>query len=215
MLPASQIPSLVGPDGRLPSRQQAARRLVLGRVRQEEVAGEFRAQIERVLAAGIEVDHLDSHCHLHAHPTVWRALREVVEETGIRRVRRSEARPGIDFLHATLRRRVLGIGITLASRFSRRAPEPSLRSPDRFLGLVRSGEIDAGWICQAIRSLEPGSVTELMLHPGDGDVFPGLSEDHAPEQRRRELEAALAPQVRETLEACNVELTTYRQVTPC
>jgi predicted glycoside hydrolase/deacetylase ChbG (UPF0249 family) len=54
---ASEVPSLVDEQGCLP-RTSAE---VLARARPEEVEIELRAQLERALAAGIDVTHLDAH----------------------------------------------------------------------------------------------------------------------------------------------------------
>ncbi len=53
----SVVPSLVDPDGSFP-RTSAE---VVQRGRPEEVEAELRAQVERALAAGIDVTHLDAH----------------------------------------------------------------------------------------------------------------------------------------------------------
>ena len=54
---ASAVPSLVGADGCFP----ATTAEVAERARPEEVELELRAQLERALAAGIDVTHLDAH----------------------------------------------------------------------------------------------------------------------------------------------------------
>ena len=54
---ASAVPSLVDAEGYLPRTAQAA----VARGRPAEVETELRAQIERALAAGIDVTHLDAH----------------------------------------------------------------------------------------------------------------------------------------------------------
>jgi len=57
VLGAAAVPSLVDADGFLP--RTAAE--VLAAARPEEVEAELRAQIERALAAGVDVTHLDGH----------------------------------------------------------------------------------------------------------------------------------------------------------
>ncbi len=53
----TKLPSLVAPDGKLwPSKEQVVAHAVV-----EEVEEELRAQIDKALAAGIDVTHLDSH----------------------------------------------------------------------------------------------------------------------------------------------------------
>lgn len=48
---------------------------------------EWMAQLERLWSLGIEVDHLDSHHHVHTWPSVLPALREVSRQSGIQWVR--------------------------------------------------------------------------------------------------------------------------------
>ncbi|NEA40277.1 polysaccharide deacetylase family protein [Streptomyces sp. SID11385] len=57
-----RVPSLVGADGTFLVASPEGRATLLGRARAEEVAVEFRAQIETVLAAGLVPTHLDFHC---------------------------------------------------------------------------------------------------------------------------------------------------------
>jgi predicted glycoside hydrolase/deacetylase ChbG (UPF0249 family) len=57
VLGAAAVPSLVEADGGFP----LATRDVAARAREDEVERELRAQIERALAAGIDVTHLDAH----------------------------------------------------------------------------------------------------------------------------------------------------------
>lgn len=71
---------LVGPDGRFRGDALAIRD-------DAGVAEEWIAQVARVRDAGVAVDHLDSHQHVHHLPVLGRALRAVCAATGVRRVR--------------------------------------------------------------------------------------------------------------------------------
>lgn len=51
------------------------------------IRDEWRAQVERVRAAGRQVTHLDSHQHVHWMPALWPTLKNLMVETGIRAVR--------------------------------------------------------------------------------------------------------------------------------
>lgn len=51
------------------------------------VVDEWSAQISRVLDAGIQVTHLDSHNHTHTIPSLFLPLKAVQKRFGIRRVR--------------------------------------------------------------------------------------------------------------------------------
>jgi len=58
-----QVPSLVDESGCFYSYDRLQE--FLRQVKLEDLAREFRAQIERVLATGLKPTHLDSHCHVH------------------------------------------------------------------------------------------------------------------------------------------------------
>jgi len=212
VLPPERIPSLVGPDGRLLPLSHVLKKALSGRIAAGEVEAELSAQVERAQAAGVAVDHFDSHCHLHAFPAIARVVRRVAQRHGVRRIRRTEARRWSDFSGAPAGRFVVSAAITACSLLSRRLLGPDLRTTDRFLGLVHSGSGDAGWVGRAVSTLEPGRSAELMVHPGDGTDAAGPSDDHGPEKRRRELEAVTSPEVREALRERGVELIPWSRL---
>jgi hypothetical protein len=67
------LPTLA-PGGRLPHYFTTLfRRLLLGRIAHDEIEREMTAQVARAVDAGIRVSHLDSHQHVHLHPTLLRS----------------------------------------------------------------------------------------------------------------------------------------------
>lgn len=212
VLPPERIPSLVGADGRLLPLGQVLRKALSGGFPAEEARAELSAQVARARAAGVAVDHFDSHCHLHAFPSIARIVRKVAEEHGIRRIRSPRAGRWSDYAGAPAGRFLVSAAITACSRLSHGSLGPQVRTTDRFLGLVHSGSGDAGWVARAIATLAPGRSAELMVHPGDGTDPGGPSDDHGPEKRKRELEAVTAPGVREALAARGIELIPWSRL---
>ncbi len=212
VLNPSRIPSLVGADGRLKPLRDAVRGLLFGTSVESEIEAEYAAQIERACAAGIRPSHLDSHCHLHAFPSVGPIVHALGDRFGIACARQPEAGSWSDFRSAPFARYPLALLITASHRFTKRRVAQSLRAPDRFLGLVRSGAVDAAWIVREIEELEPGLVAEIMVHPGDGSEDGSVSGDHGPYRRRVELEAVTSPLVLEAVRRRGVELIDYRDL---
>src|SRR5438094_4697867 len=71
-LPANSIPTLVTGDGRFrPSWRPFIVACLQGRVSLDEVERELTAQIERLVASGISLTHLDTHKHVHLYPHVF------------------------------------------------------------------------------------------------------------------------------------------------
>jgi len=86
--PASEVPSLVDRAGALPSTlTKLVMKLARDSITSDQIAREFRAQVERVKRAGINITHFDTHKHSHTHPKVMEALAQVAGEFGITRVR--------------------------------------------------------------------------------------------------------------------------------
>src|SRR6185369_1858544 len=78
--PPAQVRSLLGPDGAfLPGFRTFAARYFLGRIDAADLAAELRRQIERLLAAGLRLVHLNSHQHLHVLPGVFETVLKLAE----------------------------------------------------------------------------------------------------------------------------------------
>ena len=107
---------------------------------------ELRAQIERVVSAGITPSHLDSHKHSHTHPRVMKAIARVAADFGIKSVRNpfeNVAAPAQIGPAARASRRVylkqyaMSAAVSVRARaFKRLAREHSFRTPEFFCGSV-------------------------------------------------------------------------------
>ena len=188
---------------------QLVRAIMLGRLRIYE---ELRAQVRRILDAGLEPTHLDTHKHTHLLPPVLEAVAHLSEEYKIPWVRRpfdlpltAAARPGIGWAKRATSR-ALGVA---RSRFARVLARHGCRSTDHFAGFQITGRYNALELAQLIRALPAGS-TEFMCHPGIcGDELRG-ARTRLKESRERELRALTAPEVRAALAESGVQLVSYR-----
>lgn len=217
--PRDEIPSLADRDGRLPRSIGAlGARLSFGRVRIRDVETELRAQIEKIRRAGIEPTHLDTHKHSHAHPRVMNALGRVARECGITRVRkpvenlRDSWKTTFGDGAGVLNNLVLAATVRMvASRFHAISRKYGLRSPDHFLGLAMTGELDAAALCRLIDTLPDGR-TEIMLHPGVCDAELATTGSRLQQQRQLEMEGLLDPEVRRAVVKHGVRLISYRDL---
>lgn len=154
LVPASRIPTLVNRDGMLPtSWREFVRKAALGRIDPADVEREWRAQIDRVRAAGVPLTHLDSHQHLHQWPSLWPVLHDLTNRTGIRVIRTTS--------HAS--RGVMGM---LGHLSRRRALHAGIRTTDSFLGFRQSGSLDESALVQVLQAILPSGSTEIGCHPG-------------------------------------------------
>ena len=162
--PAS-VRSLLGPDGRFrPSGADFIAAWTKRNIVAEEVEREFDAQVARVRAAGITIDHLDTHHHLGFLPVVGRSVETVAR------------RHGIGGIRSAVERADAVVGDRPAPRHQgRRADRPGLadapaarrrRHGAQSWGYVESGRLDEVRVLEIIGRLGPGT-HELICHPGE------------------------------------------------
>ncbi|MEY2807911.1 MAG: hypothetical protein RIR65_2328 [Planctomycetota bacterium] len=208
----ARVRTLVGPDGRFPGLHAQLRRLVLGRLDKDEVALEWNAQIQKVRDEGLQPDHIDGHCHLHALPSIGPLAHRLARQHGIRCARASEATRWREYSDASPGRWPVSLFITAASRATWMLSRSGLRRPARFVGMVKSGELEVEWLESALRALEPGRVSELLAHPGMGTEPGEPWGDHGPARRRQEHDALVAPRTKELARELGIELVTYAKL---
>ena len=196
--------------GRLPATVPALlRALARGRLRIHE---EFRAQLERILAAGIQPVHLDTHKHTHVIPPVLDALLRLADEYGIRWVRRPFDWRWPGEPRTPARERASAALLSLLRRsFDRRLARSGIRTTDRFVGLRITGHFSATHLVGLIHALPEGS-TELMCHPGYCGAELARARTRLKESRQRELAALTSPEVFRALDAGRVRLAGRRDL---
>ncbi len=171
---------------------------------------ELRAQLEKILAAGVRVTHLDTHKHTHLLPPVLDAVLRLAEEFRVRWVRRPFDLP----LPAS--RRPAPWSVRLARRamapletgFETRLRAAGARCPDQFAGFQWTGRFTASDVIALLRTL-PEGITEFMTHPGYCDDELHRARTRLKESREAELRVLVDPLLRQTLNECRIRLASY------
>jgi predicted glycoside hydrolase/deacetylase ChbG (UPF0249 family) len=107
---------------------------------------ELRAQIERVLAAGLSITHLNGHQHLHQLPRISRIVQRLAREYGINYVRVVNDQGG------TRRRAAMAVLNALGD------------GSRRTIGVAEAGHLNVERIVELLDYVS--DVTELVAHPG-------------------------------------------------
>jgi len=151
-----------------------------------DVYVELKAQIEKILATGLRLSHLDSHKHTHLIPSVFGVVVGLADEFGIPWVR-------------------LPLGVPYYRRLAR---GKNVRMTDHFLGFRLTGSLTEVTFAQALQELKEGA-TEFMCHPGYlGDELK-QARTRLKESRLRELEALTSPRIRELISGKGIELSRF------
>ena len=139
LLPAGQVPSLVGADGRFHRRIAP----VVAGFEPAEVRRELGAQVERFLATGLSLTHLDSHHHAHGYPEITALAIGLAQELSVPLRQTSE----------TVRRQIQQAGVPTTDAFS--------------LDFYDQGATLAG--LQAVIAAHSKGTLEIMTHPAAAD----------------------------------------------
>ena len=185
------------------------RRLAL---RQLNPYDELCAQVEKIIKAGIQPTHLDTHKHTHLALPVLKAVARLSEEFGIRWVRRPFDYPLSGGDPVPWRKRVLSSGLqAVRSYFHRTLSRHGCRTTDYFAGFQLTGYLRTNELVALLRTL-PEGLTEFMCHPGYCTNELRATNTRLKESRERELQALTAPEVRATLQQIGIELLRYRDL---
>ncbi len=149
---------------------------------------ELRAQIQKILAAGIRPTHLDSHKHTHLLPGVFRAVVRLAQEFSIPYVRRPL--PSIDY-------------------YRRLARTSGIHMTDHLMGFRLTGTLTEDTLAAALERLPDGE-TEFLCHPGLLGPELTRASTRLKESRVRELEALTSPRIRALISAIGVRLGPFQ-----
>ncbi|HTZ73225.1 MAG TPA: ChbG/HpnK family deacetylase [Candidatus Aquilonibacter sp.] len=212
--PAEDVPTLADADGYLAkSLGEFIARVSMYKVRRSHLEIELRAQIEKIIGAGISPTHFDTHKHTHAHPQVLDALGRVAREFGITRVRKpiEKLRDTWSRLAPSRQRLAASAARATGRKFVALCEKYGLRYPDHFLGLASTGSLSPAALRGLIRTLADGQ-TEIMLHPGVCDADLAQTGSRLQGERELEMQALLDPAVKEAVSARGIELISYREL---
>jgi len=206
-LTTSMEKSLSRWDGRFPNKFTIARAVLSGAIAAADVKLEWRAQIERCLEYGLHIRFLNSHEHIHMLPTLFTVVQDLAAEFGIQHIRfpTSELVRGTS-VGSLVRDALIKITGMYNHRF-RRLPCA------RFLGMGISGRLNMEYLKQLLPGLRPGSIYELMCHPGICDrneiTDARLLRYH---DWNGERETLTKPEVQDMLEYYGIRLIGYRNL---
>ena len=210
LLPRSEVPALVGSDGRFdPNMVRAGFRFYFSPAARRQLAAEIRAQFAAFAATGLPLDHVNGHKHVHLHPTVARLVVEIGREYGMRAVR-LPVEPAAPLRLAARQERHKGAAWSpVATALRKRLDHEGLARNDNVFGLAWTGAMTEDRLLALLPHL-PDGVSEIYCHPAAG-----AASSFAPGYRHaEELAALVSPRVRGLVETLGLRLLRYADLAP-
>ena len=168
VLPKEKISSLVDDKGLFPENYVAfAKMFYTGQVKMVQLELELRAQIEKALATGLNITHVDSHQHTHVLPGMTGLVVKLCNEYKIKNIRIPQE--GYFFsggFAGGLGRKIGRAGLSFCAFLAAmQAKSAGLAYPENFFGMLAGGNLNETLVGNIITAL-PEGVSEIMTHPG-------------------------------------------------
>jgi len=208
--PATENAALVrsllsGKDTFVPAYKDLAMLLLRGKISREEIFIELKAQIKKIIAAGFNITHLDSHEHIHMFPPVLEGVMKIAKTYNVPYIRVPIEKLRViskDFKMIDL---VRYAGLRVFTRGAqKKLRDENIGYNNAFLGHFHSGRINDPVLSFMLRTLSEG-VTELAVHPAAAsEIF--LKESPWYKNAPKELEILLNSKWKEIFEAKKIKL---------
>ena len=185
-----------------------------------QIETEFDAQFRRVKVAGVTIDHVDSHRHVHMIPPIFRVLSRVARRHGCPAVRVSHEpfvavgrliRSGrAGSLMRNLPKKVV---LSTFARWNRRY-WAGLTMPNRAFGILDAGSMNRSSFERILACVQDGA-TEIIVHPGNPNPNVAATVDRGDRvflespNRQAELQALADSSVAEAMKRNGVSLARY------
>ena len=213
------LETITGKDGCFCGKQEGHRRLMNrgDDALEKEIRREFAAQIHALRDAGVRIDHIDGHQHVHIFPAAIDATVWTAREFGIPWMRIPE-----EPLPARSMDRNNPLLNDEAERFCRLAAAvriklhgSTMKTTDHFRGLYLKGRLSLESLERTLQTLPPG-LTELMVHPGraHGGPVQGPFSVFSNREREKELTVLTSGSFQRMLEKYHVRLTPFPEACP-
>lgn len=213
VLPADQVPDLVDSDGAFDNNMvRAGFRFFFRPSARRQLAAEIRAQFAAFHATGLALDHVNTHKHMHIHPTVAALIVAIGREFGMRAMR-VPAEPMTSLRHAAAAegsRVAPPLYTPWIALLRRRLRRNGIVLNDHLLGLAWTGGMTEARVLRLLAALPPGT-TELYCHPTVTQT-PALARTMPDYRPAEELAALVSPAVRRLIESEGLELISYGDI---
>jgi hopanoid biosynthesis associated protein HpnK len=221
------IPLLVNQEGKFRHGFVGLWRLLVGRngaAAVDQIRRELTAQVEKAVASGLAIDHVDGHRHVHMIPAIWPVALMLTRQIGSGFVRVAAEHSGtrrwpvsLNMAKATILRQC-----ARANRHSDEAVDVS--AVQHFAGVLDAGSMTLPTLMRLLKNV-PDGISEIITHPSfaSSSDLAARAPHYAAEdltflrspRRREEAAALIHADVRRLITALQIRLTSFRELAAC
>ncbi len=212
VLPPQAVPDLVTEKGEFSSHLVCAGINFFFRLKvRQQLEKEIRAQFQAFHETGLFLDHVNSHHHIHLHPTILGLILKVGREYGMRAMRLPSEPPLPSWRasrKALLRKLMAWLCLfPWLTLLKARLREADLRWNNFIFGMNDSGHMQLDLVLRFLQYL-PEGVTEIYFHPA---THPLLEIDLNLKENLllAEFEVLTNPSLRKALQASDIQTIAF------
>lgn len=176
-----------------------------------QIENEFRAQIEKI-TSNVQVDHIDSHVHTHAIPTIFEITCKLANEFKINFVRTQFEEmyfvPRVT-KHLNYKYPLNVLKILLLQHFTsinrNTVKKYNLKTNDFILGVGYTGMMDSDAIKYGLEIIDEECIVEALIHPCKYDNF--CKDSHT-----KEFAITQNMTLKDTISRLGFDITNYKNI---
>ena len=211
ILPPEEIPSLVTAQGFFHADYVTfLKKYFGGKISLAEVRAELAAQLQKILRAGLQLTHFDSHQHLHHIPGIIEIALDLAAAEKIPAMRVADTKI-FDGELDSFGKFIGRLGLSSLAKFAaHKARKKNFSTPEHFTGIVAGESVNEKFLLKLIENLREGT-TEIMLHPGtDNKILQDFCRwEHNFEE---ELAAVTSPKILSLLAEKNIAAVNFSEL---
>lgn len=176
-----------------------------------QIENEFRAQIYKI-TKDVKIDHLDSHVHTHAIPSIFRITCQLAKEFGIPYIRTQYEEPYVIpklKKHLTIKYPINLLKIGLLQYYThinkKAIDEFALKTNDYIIGVGYTGMMDTDAIEYGLREINEDCITEALIHP---KKYSNSTKD----SHTREFAITKDLKLKDTITRLGFDITNYKNI---
>ena len=218
LLKSNLISSIIS-NGNLfyPNYKKLFLKMLLKKVNIKDIEREFRKQLDFAFNTGLNISHIDTHQHIHPHPSILNLIIKLAIEYNIKAVRLPFLNP-LSSLKLIFNKKIINnltkiLVYPLKFYTVKKLSQYKITFPDSLIGYYFTGQLNEKNLLISLENIKT-TFSELICHPSIHQehlslIFPG---GYRKFQWQAEYQALISEKVKNKLKELNIKLINFKDL---
>ncbi len=192
-------------------------KMLLKKVNIKDIEKEFRKQLDFAFNAGLNISHIDTHQHIHPHPSILNLIIKLAIEYNIKAVRLPFLNP-LSSLKLIFNKKIINnltkiLVYPLKFYTVKKLSQYKITFPDSLIGYYFTGQLNEKNLLTSLENIKT-TFSELICHPSIHQehlslIFPGGYRNF---QWQAEYHALISEKVKNKIKELNIKLINFKDL---